>query len=368
MTRAIELAWASWALAGRQNGPRHWRDRWRWLARRWAFAWVGFAVGVCGVVGWQFHVLEDLWATESQVQDLQAQLLAWPGQRTPTPSASAPVPAASGPPQAMALWPAPGTQAAVWPQLQRTLSQHGMALLSLRPQATQTMGTWPSQAVAVRMRGRFDDWVAAWAALNARGPVWGIERLRITPQEGGVDIDAVLRLWLKPSSAAASTPSSGEVVDFPEALGRISAPWRSAAGAAVFVPTHAAIPTAADATPTALAQAGALKAAGQVPSRQKAVAQSGVGGPETQADVRLASPVSPDPAHWPLDQVRLAGVWQQGHDTQLILMAGPHWVHARLGQPIGPHGHVVHRIHAQEVHLRAARGPVQVIGLEKAKP
>ena len=78
--------------------------------------------------------------------------------------------------------------------------------------------------------------------------------------------------------------------------------------------------------------------------------------------------LSPDPAEWPLDQVRIGGVWQQAQGAQLILMAGPHWVRARVGQRIGPQGHVVNSIHAEEVHLRAAQGPVWVISLEKAKP
>jgi Tfp pilus assembly protein PilP len=77
---------------------------------------------------------------------------------------------------------------------------------------------------------------------------------------------------------------------------------------------------------------------------------------------------SPDPADWPLEQVRLAGIWQHAHEAQLILMAGPHWVPARVGQRIGSQGHVVQSIHAREVHLRAAQGPMQVIGLEKATP
>ena len=78
--------------------------------------------------------------------------------------------------------------------------------------------------------------------------------------------------------------------------------------------------------------------------------------------------LSPDPADWPLEQVRLVGIWQHAHDAQLILMAGPHWVRAQVGQRIGTQGHVVQSIHAREVHLRAAQGSVQVIGLERAKP
>jgi Tfp pilus assembly protein PilP len=90
--------------------------------------------------------------------------------------------------------------------------------------------------------------------------------------------------------------------------------------------------------------------------------------PERRTSALPVAALSPDPAHWPLDQVRVAGVWQQAQGAQLILTAGPHWVRARVGQRIGPDGHVVQGIHAEEVHLRAAQGPVWVIGLEKAKP
>jgi hypothetical protein len=89
---------------------------------------------------------------------------------------------------------------------------------------------------------------------------------------------------------------------------------------------------------------------------------------ENRASVLQTALFSPDPADWPLEQVRLAGIWQHAQDAQLILMAGPHWVRARVGQRIGTQGHVVQSIHAREVHLRAAQGPVQVIGLEKATP
>jgi hypothetical protein len=222
------------------------------------------------------------------------------------------------------------------------------------------MGAWPSQAVAFRLQARFDDWVAVWAAMNTRGPVWGIERLRITPQGGEVAIEAVLRLWLSP--AATSTPGGGSAIA-PEALFPTSAPvgWRSKAFGAVFVTTPLPIMASSVANPN-------LKPEDPVSSQTGAGVLSRTSSQEGRASVLQTALLSPDPADWPLEQVRLAGVWQHAQDAQLILLAGPHWVRARVGQRIGTQGHVVQSIHAREVHLRAAQGPVQVIGLEKATP
>ncbi|WP_291937053.1 hypothetical protein, partial [Limnohabitans sp.] len=69
MMRTRSWNWAAWAPGWRLGWPRLWRDRWRWLARRWAFALGGFAVGFLGVGGWQFEALEALWESEAQVHD-----------------------------------------------------------------------------------------------------------------------------------------------------------------------------------------------------------------------------------------------------------------------------------------------------------
>ena len=222
------------------------------------------------------------------------------------------------------------------------------------------MGAWPSQAVALRLQARFDDWVALWAAMNTNGPIWGIERLRITPQGGGVAIEAVLRLWL--SSAATSTPGGGEALALGELFpGPALVGLRSRAGGPVFVTTPLPVVVSSVAAPNFKEEDLLSKQTGAgVPSRTTPQ--------ESRASVLQTELLSPDPANWPLEQVRLAGIWQHAHDAQLILMAGPHWVRARVGQRIGTQGHVVQSIHAREVHLRAAQGPMQVIGFEKANP
>ncbi len=354
--------WPAWPLAWRLGWPSLWRDRWRWLARRWAFAMGGLLVGMLGVVGWQFEAFQTLRESEAHVLDLKAKLLAQvqTAQIKPAPGAALITP--TGPPPVMAKWPVQGTQAAVWPQLERWMAQHGLRLLSLRPEPASPLGAWPSQAVALQLQGRFDDWVIAWAALNAQGPVWGMERLRITPQEGGVAIDAVLRLWLSPEATLMSnsdgTPKPTEWMPAPVLKGR-----HLGALAPVFVTTGLPSETSSGVT-------AGLKAVDPLPLSAGRAFRSSAKALES-LDSRPPTPmptVSPDPADWPLDQVRLVGVWQQGQSVHPILVAGPHWTLARLGQRIGPQGHVVNSIFAGEVHLRAAQGPVWVIGLEKAKP
>jgi hypothetical protein len=339
-----------------------WRDRWRWLARRWAFALGGLVVGMLGVVGLQFEAFQALRESEARVLDLQAKLQAQVGaaQLKPAPWAALNTP--TGPPPVMAWWPVQGTQAVVWPQLEHAMAQHGLRLLSLRPKPPTPVGVWPSQAVALRLQGRFDDWVNAWAGLNSRGPIWGLERLRITPLEGGVAIDAVLRLWLSPEPSPISpsewTHVRTEWMPAPVLNGR-----RLGAVAPVFVAT--VLPSS-----TLTGVAAGLKDEDPLTLSAGTAFRSSAKAPESPG---LPSPMpmptlSPDPADWPLEHVRLVGVWQQGQGAHPILMAGQHWTLARVGQRIGQQGHVVDSIQAGAVHLRAVQGPVWVIGLEKAKP
>ena len=355
-------AWmrSAWLPAWRLGWPSLWRDRWRWLARRWAFALGGLVVGMLGVVGWQFEAFQALRESEAKVRDLQAKLQVQVGaeQLKPAPGAVNALNTPTGPPLVMAFWPVQGTQAVVWPQLKHLMAQNGLRLLSLRPEPPSLVGAWPSQAVALRLQGRFEDWVTVWAALNARGPVWGLELLRITPGEGGVSIDVVLRLWLSP--AASDLPKLAEV-NLPAKLmmESVQLALRAGAGAPVFVATSSK-PMTSSGVVADLAEQEPVPVATALGSSASAP------GHRTSA-LPMAAP-SHDPALWPLDQVRVAGVWKQAQGAQIILMAGPHWTLARVGQRIGQQGHVVDSIHAHEVHLRAGQGPVWVIGLEKAKP
>ncbi len=351
------IAGAIWQL----GWPTLWRDRWRWLARRWVFALAGFAAGFLVILSWHFDDLEALWESEAQIQDLRQKHHAWihPTPTKPPPGTAASSDLPKGPPPVLVDWPAPGEQAALWPQLERLMTHHGLRWLSLQLEPPQHVGGWPSQTVALRVHGRFEDWVQVWTAMNGSGPFWGMERLRITPQASGVEVDAVMRLWLSPGGAR-TTSVQGQRLAM-----RIldEAPIAPPEGrrATVFVQHVAASANSPD-------WAAVSREAAALP----ALAGAEIGGHTRVPDSRPSNPpevaLSSDPAQWPLEQIRLAGVWQSDQDVQLILQAGPYWVPARVGQRMGPHGHVVHGIHAEEVHLRAAQGPMWVIGLEKAKP
>jgi hypothetical protein len=361
MRRFRSLTWSgSWgalAPAWQLGWPKLWRDRWRWLARRWAFALAGFAAGLLGVGGWQYQDLEGLWESQAQVDDLQKKLQEHlqQAQSKQTLAAAPAMTPLSGPPLVNAGWPAQGTQAAVWLQLERLMVQHGLRLMSLQLESPSTKGDWPSQTATLRLQGRFEDWVRVWTALNARGPLWGMERLRITPQAGGVAVDAVLRLWLSPPSGGSPRLAPAAVLtELMPGDGPVLP--QAGAGAPVFVPTAASV-----------------VGAGLKNERRGPVAE-GLG--ERSGTLVLDGPAmssgrgsfSPDPADWPLAQVRLVGVWQAGQAALPILQAGPHWVRAHVGQRIGPQGHVVQSIHAEEVHVRSAQGVVWVIGMHKAQP
>ena len=358
-------SWTAGGPAWQLSWPKLWRDRWRWLARRWGFALAGFAAGLLGVGSWQHKDLEALWESQAQVDDLQKKLQEHlqQAQSKQTLVAAPALTPQTGSPLVKAGWPAQGTQAAVWLQLERLVVQHGLRWMSLQLESPSTMGHWPSQTAALRLQGRFEDWVRVWAAMNARGPLWGMERLRITPQEGGVGgvaVDVVLRLWLSPPPAGSTSLASANVAT-ERMLGDGPVLARAGAGAPVFV---------SQASPTAVSSLVSAELKHQVPVPVSAGlgVRAGNLSPDSQPGASTMGFLSPDPADWPLAQVRLVGVWQSGPSAQPIFQAGPHWVPARVGQRVGPHGHVVHSIHAEEVHLRTAQGAVWVIALEKAKP
>jgi len=360
MTRPHSWPWSILGSGLQLSWPSSWSDRWRWLVRRWAFALTGFVVGLLGVVGWQRETLDAFWKNEVQVQVLKAQLLEHQTHASNRPVASVDLNAPTGPPPVMAWWPVQGSQAEVWLQLEHLFAQHRLRLLSLRPEPASPMGAWLSQAVALRLQGRFEDWVAVWAAMNKRGPVWGIERLRITPEGSGVAIEVVLRLWLsaRASGMAGAGPAQGHDALFPSAA---PVAWRAKTSASVFVTTPSPMLSS-------LITAPRIEDVDAKTAQDKVSVQSRDSPQQHLASALQTAPFSADPADWPLEQVRLVGIWQQSDDAQLILMAGPHWVPARVGQRIGTQGHLVHSIHDREVHLRAAQGPIRVIGLEKARP
>lgn len=327
------------------------RDRWRWLARRWTFALLGFAAGLLWVAWWHAQALGVLLTQEDQLQSLHGQLATLKAQSSRVQQQSG---APQAPPVLLAQLPSEGRQGVIWLQLSQLLAQHAVQLRSLRPLPDVLPAPLTSQAVAVRLHAQFGDWTAVWLAMNANGPVWSIDRLRITPQDQGVDIEAVLRVWFGdgPGSAALFEPD----LLHPEATR--TARMKSAVFRQVPEPDAQWLADPQDKSEAAAAWRQ-VAAVDQAQTVDVAVEGAALG---------RVNPVvlSADPALWPLERVRLLGIWQQAQDSHAILAAGPHWVRARVGQQVA--GHRIDRILSQEVHLLPSLGAVKVLGLAKASP
>lgn len=342
------------------------KDRWRWLAKRWTFALLGFAAGLLWVAWLNAQTLGALWAQEEQLQNMNAQLNKLRSQVQEIQKTHAKDEkklagtAAQMPPNSLMHLPSNERQGVVWLQFSQLLAKHAVQLRSLRPVPDTLAAPLMSQAVVVRLHAKFDDWAAVWLAMNDSGPVWSIDRLRITPQNQGVDIDAVLRVWFghdQDPSALLEAPSGSQLEAFDaRRLPRVaSAVFRQASTPIVLVSaqlgalTHASTFSRESAAPDAVKAVGAQKAT-----------------VEGLHEVKLPTGLLTDPAQWPLANVRLLGVWQQAHDSHAILAAGPHWTSVRVGQRVA--GHRVGQIHPQEVHLWPSHGAVKVLGLAKASP
>lgn len=329
------------------------RDRWRWLVRRWTFALLGFTAGLMVLIVWQFEAFSALWHQKDEVHELHLKLAVLKRQVA---NAQTPSDAPQGPSALMARLPDRDRQALIWLNFSRLLTQHGVHLQSLRPVPNAVPAPLASQAVAVRLQADFDDWVAVWTALNAQSPAWSVDRLRIAPQGESLAIEAVLRVWFGDGSDISvgtltnpTTPSES-----PLARGQSSVFWQESHAFALVQPVRIVDVDHRESTE----QSGA---AGQAHLANPVAANLALGPPD-------APNFSADPLHWPLDRIRLLGVWHHAQDSQAILSAGPHWIQARAGQRLGPMGHRVDHIDAHEVHLRAHQGPVKVLGLTEVLP
>lgn len=317
------------------------RDKIRSLVQRWGFAMAGFALGVVWM-GWAHDdVVQAFWQTEDTVEDLRAKLPPLQAQVAMKEGAHL----AKASPVSLALLPTHDQQPLIWPRLQQILARHDVRLLSLRPVPDSLAAPLASQAIAVHLQARFDDWVDAWAAMSASGPVWSIERLRITPRDTGVDLEVVLRVWLRDASADSASSGWGahEMTPWP-----VRQRVRSAQGGSDADRVFAS--ASAFASP-----AGVMSSRWRPPPPQAALVES--------EEVFRA-----DPHDWPMAHVRLAGIWQDAQDRQAILLAGPHWVRARQGQRVTREGHTVERIEADRISLRAGQGALEILTFAKVQP
>lgn len=333
-------------LAVKEPWPQRWRSGWR-NAARWFRPRRFVGVGALAGAGMAWLVGDDQIQDHLQVADSVARLAVQVASTRPV----APVPTQKEPgPIVAQVQTLPGQQTVtrVWPDLQQSLTSYGLRVAAMRPlpepETHPSAFPWPSQAVAVRMTGRFVDWQQAWADLSAAGPVWSMERLSVTPQNlsalprpltpvAGVQVDAVLRVWLQPGP------------DGPNAW-----PMSRATGAAVLAQNRDEV------------FGLALGHVANVPQDLAAAA-----GSMSQVSGSLAV-LPADPVQWPLARVRLAGLWQQGGQWQAVLAAGPHVVPVRLGQRIAQGGWRIEVVQSASVRLRSAQGALHELHLEGASP
>ena len=323
--------WQHW----RAEGPSWLQRQARRIYRRWVYACSGFFAVLLLVGLWQAEKLEEVWQAQGALADLRSQLAAGPrdllgGSGVSRDEATQAL--AQNLAQSLAHLPGSSSRSLLWPALQQSFERHHLVLLSLQPVSDAVAAPLPSQAVALRLRGRFDDWGRAWADLSEGVPVWTMERVRITPQAHApwVEIDVLLRVWLR-------ADHDGEKAW----RGQVSSNTPPSQGPSVFFHGGSSDP-------------GAVMALAS-PSLEEA-------GPTPQT----AAVDSPDPLHWPIAGLRLLGVWHGPETAHAILAFGPHWVSAQVGQRVSQEGHRLVVIGDHAVSLRAGLGPLRVLNFEKA--
>lgn len=287
-------------------------------ARRWIWALAVVMAGVVGVFWWNADVIEQHSQLQHKVQGLQ-------GVARPVVSAALALPAGLN---LIDRLPAQSSASRLGLDLQHGLEPQGLQVLALRPQALQTGLPLPSQAVAVRLQGRFSDFSQAWTALVDAGPVWTLDRLTVVSSlpAGQLQWDGVWRAWLRPDAAAEQA--------WPAGWGTSPRPGLPA-GKDPFVP-----------------------------------AVSALAGPAVSASDLAPAALPADPRQWPLASIRLVGVWQQADSMQAVLSAGPHWAALGAGARLAQEGYRVKAVHPESVELQPSKGGglVHILRLERGWP
>jgi hypothetical protein len=327
--------------------------RWRWLVRRWVFALAGLGVGLSLGWGWMvsLDILSGYRKAVQALQDVQQQLAAQPQNR----AAAAPVQ-----PEALTRLPVLGQQAGTWLALKQVLALHRVSVLSLRPLQDLRSASLPNQAVALRLQARFGDWVAAWSGLNQAGPVWSIERIRMSPMAvgGALEIDVVLRVWMREG------PERREV----------ETAWVQAAS----VHPSRGLDVAVFASPQATDQGGVLgdellvrpliRPMNGQPNKASAAAIRGAHASEGVPSASLSLVFAPEPERMPFAPWRLLGIWEQAGLSQAFLASDTHWFRVRAGQTISQQGHRLETVAADRVVWRDPQGHLSTLTLESRTP
>lgn len=316
---------------GEHERGLHWQRLLARGMRRWGYACLGALVG--GGLVWQAHQ-QDMEAhlhVEQEVARLEQLLAALPAsQVSPTVQ---PFPADF--PDKLASLPGVDQAAPLWNDLHQAFAGQGLQWLSMRPVPpavkSEAADRWPSQALVVRLKGRFEDWVQAWETLAEMEVLCSIDKISFaaTAVPAEVQMDAVLRVWMRPVTLRES-PQTGHVWQrFAQSEKRsTSEKW----------PLLFALASSGPAAPVS----GMGGESAQLPGAQ------GVAIPMAE--------LTEDPRQWPLSRVRLVGLLQQGESRQAILTAGGHWARVSQGQRVTQEGHRVVAITHDGVSLRLAQG------------
>ena len=290
-------------------------------------------LGLCGAL-WLGGTDADEWFA------LEAELAQWQA-RLPAPAASTPWAGQAGAgggaaPQGGVFttpWPQPQQTVALWPWLQQGAQIHGLQVLALRPQKPDKVGVvahaLPEQTLLLHVQGRWPDWQAWSQTWPAQAPwllptQWQVVPAGAGANEGEVRIELQARVGLWPSALQDThTPAWSAL------------PW----------PLEQTAPGA-----------GAGPFGGHVDSGPAVVAP----GP---------SSLSSDPGQWPVQAIRLQGVWQQAGQWHAVLGAGLSQTTVRAGQQLGHERYLVHKVGMDGVALRAvANGAVLHLTWQGGKP
>lgn len=311
----------------------------RWL-RRWVYALTGLALGLSGMWLARPEVSEAHASASQAVERMAQQLAAMPAVAPVRTPLSGDAKTSQSETEAQHLWralPVASRPETLWVAWQQALAAHGLRLQFLQPMPTissvEGSGALVSHVASWRVLGHFDDWVRVWAACAESGPACALERINVvaTDQTAVVQIDAVMRIWMRPAEGSvADGAAAGPVSD---SNGRVPANWM------------------ADVR-TGLHQSARSRVALFAPSQSASVVAEGA-----SAAVASLATLPDDPHQWPFARVRLAGLWQQGGDRQAVLSAGPHSVWVTRGQRVTLEGHRVVAITGDGVHLQLGKGP-----------
>lgn len=356
-------------LADIPHGDMRWphlqRVAARWW-RRWAYALTTCLIGLLLMELAQPEVRDNHAQAEQAVARLAQQLDALTVTTAKPPNYAL----TSDVQGRLASLPAITREGQVWTDWQQVLAAHGLRLQSMRPLAPESAPLPKSakggdgqrnnlshQAAAFRLQGRFEDWSRAWSTCAETGPLCTIDRISVTAleQAAEVQIDLVMRLWMRPAEGSTSEPNRG---DEGVGLQARQAIWKMPSSGATRVRTGSAL--------FAVNAATARSWVGPAAGVENLTPPTDAAAAGTSVTTARQEDLPPDPRHWPLDRVRWVGLWQQGGDRYAILSAGPHGAKVSLGQLVTQEGHRVVAIAEDGVSLRLAREPI--IKLDGMRP